>query len=134
VIPADFRLYDVLNIAEASVDNAGYARDAEAQAAWDAACATAGELAGAGNPLSRALSEVLGAAAPWRADEPWRADLYRALDAACYAWLMATGGAPDLADKGLLAAADFAENIPCREPFGAVLAAIWDLSRAEVAA
>jgi len=101
--------------------------------AWLVARTAADRASGPG-PEADALAAVLDAASPSRADEPWRADLWRALDTASLAALIAEDGDTGLADTTLMDASGLAAGLPCRESLAVILTAIWDESRNAVAA
>lgn len=127
-------LYDALNCCALAVDKAGSGRPLPAMRAWlEAGTATARAFA-CGTPQASALGEILAASAPSLAGEPWRAGLWRALNTASLASLIAEDGDTALADATLLDAAGIAAQVPCRAALAVILTAIWDASRNEVAA
>jgi hypothetical protein len=127
-------LYDTLNCAALAVDEAGNGRMGPAMAAWmDSRTAAAGAFPPC-TPLSHALTAVVSASGPSLADDPERGALWRALNAAAGACLIAEEGDPDIAGPLLLDASGLAAQSACREALASVLAAIWDLVITEVAA
>jgi hypothetical protein len=129
--PADFRVYDVLNCCATAVSEAAASHRAKAMAAWIAAGEAASAMSG---PVSAALGVIVTASAPSRASDPRRPALQRALDAASVAALLVRNGDTGIADMALADACDYTAKVPQSEAFGTVLAALWDVSRAEVAA
>lgn len=91
MIPAGFRLYDLLCCCATAVDEAGSGRDARAEAAWLEAGLVLSGLFPPGGTLETAAGVILGACAPDRAGQPWRAGLWNALDAMATVTLAAGG-------------------------------------------
>jgi hypothetical protein len=129
MIPADFRVYDALNCCATAVAENLAGRPAKAIAAWTAARDAAAAITD--GPVCGALGEIIAASGPSQSPS---AALQRALDASALACLIARNGDTDLTALALGEASDFTGKVPQRDAFATVLAAIWDMSREEVAA
>lgn len=122
-------LYDALNCSAQAVDEAYCGRPAQAMKAWLAAREAAARAFRYDTREALALAVIVAASGLTHADEPWGADLWRALDTASLASLIAEDGDTDLADETLMKATGLAAHVPCRDAFAVVLTAIWDASR-----
>ena len=110
MIPADFALYDALQCAAIAVDEAGSGRMAKAAEAWNEAVTASVRAFPQGTPADDALGVLTGACDPDRGGGAWRADLWRALDAASLAALTAMDG--DVAATGVLVSAALDAAVP----------------------
>lgn len=135
MIPADFRLYDVLRLAAQGADEAVSRRPDEAILVWRSAldALRAGVFA-PGTPEAAALGAITGYACPSFAWAPWLPALRDALDAAALAALSAMDGDRNMAAGYLLSASGHAAGLPFADAFTVLLPAIWDQACTEVTA
>lgn len=130
---SSFALYDALDLCAAAIDEAGSGRPHLARAAWAKARDAASHVT-ASPELTQALGLVLADAAPSLHAAEWRPALWRCLDAASLAILLAADGDRDAAGDMLLVASGHAAGLPCAPALRVALTAAWDQAREQVTA
>ena len=124
--------YDALNLYATAIDEADSGRSSLAMTAWLEAGIAASRAFDPGTKGAEALSVIRDYASPSRAWESHRAPMWRSLDNASLACLLAGRGDAEASFGYLLDAFRYAVSLPCTAALAGILTIIRESSRTGV--